>query len=122
MALVIKVRLKPTEKQAEQFTSISEEYRQACNLVSQWYFDHHFKANPQYTSQRCPKYGRINKENRDHDLHLYTCDNCGYKSNDDRLAGMNIFELDKRYLAGDDKPKFVKHRKKNNNTSTHLGY
>ena len=80
------------------------------------------KVNPQYTSQRCPKCGRISKDNRDHDLHLYTCDNCGYKSNDDRLAGMNIFELGKRYLQGDDKPKFVKHRKKKNNTSTHLEY
>lgn len=80
------------------------------------------KVNPQYTSQRCPKCGRINKENRDHDLHLYTCDNCGYKSNDDRLAGMNIFELGKRYLAGDDKPKFVKHRKKANKIPTCLEF
>ena len=56
-------------------------------------------------------------------LHIfYLCDNCGYKSNDDRLAGMNIFELGKRYLAGDDKPKFVKHRKKNNSIPTCLEY
>lgn len=35
-----------------------------------------------YTSQRCPKCGRIHKENRDHDTHTYTCDCCGYQSNE----------------------------------------
>ncbi|WP_172992998.1 RNA-guided endonuclease TnpB family protein, partial [Lactobacillus helveticus] len=48
------------------------------------------KVPAKYTSQRCPKCGRIHKDNRDHELHLYTCDKCGYKSNDDRLAAMNI--------------------------------
>lgn len=28
------------------------------------------EASTKYTSQRCPRCGRINKENRDHELHL----------------------------------------------------
>lgn len=80
------------------------------------------EINPKYTSQRCPKCGRIRKDNRDHDLHLYTCDNCGYKSNDDRLAGMNIFELGIEYLHGKKKPKFVKHRSKTNEIPTCLEF
>ena len=78
------------------------------------------KVNPQYTSQRCPKCGRIKKGNRNHDLHLYTCDNCGYRSNDDRIAGMNIQELGIEYLHGNKKPKFTKNKSKTNNTPTHL--
>ncbi|PXZ09075.1 transposase, partial [Lactobacillus helveticus] len=58
------------------------------------------KVPAKYTSQRCPKCGRIHKDNRDHELHLYTCDKCGYKSNDDRLAAMNIQFLGTLYRSG----------------------
>lgn len=47
------------------------------------------KVDPAYTSQRCPKCEMISKEQRDHKLHEYRC-KCGYISNDDRLAAMNI--------------------------------
>ena len=60
-----------------------------------------------YTSQRCIKCGRINKENRNHDLHLYICDRCGYKSNDDRIAAMNIQLLGTEYVSGNKNPKFT---------------
>lgn len=65
------------------------------------------KVPADYTSQRCPKCGRILKENRHHDIHEYICDNCGYRSNDDRVGAMNIYELGMRYVSGDMKPKFV---------------
>ena len=42
--LTVKVRLKPDNLQAKQFINVSETYRQACNVVSQWYFDNHFKV------------------------------------------------------------------------------
>lgn len=42
--LTIKVKLKPNAKQANQFAIISEAYRQACNIVSLWYFNHHFNV------------------------------------------------------------------------------
>lgn len=51
------------------------------------------KVPAQYTSQRCPHCGRINKANRNHSLHLYKCDRCGYSSNDDRIGAMNIYQL-----------------------------
>lgn len=62
----------------------------------------------EYTSQRCPKCGTVRKENRDHSKHLYTCCNCGYRSNDDRIGAMNIYELGKRYVSGQTAPKFEK--------------
>ena len=56
------------------------------------------KVPAQYTSQRCPKCGHIEKANRDHAHHLFRCRQCGYTSNDDRVAAMNLYELGKRYL------------------------
>ena len=66
------------------------------------------KVDAHYTSQRCPKCGRINKDNRNHDLHLYVCDRCGFKSNDDRIAAMNIQYLGTQYVSGQKQPKFTK--------------
>ena len=62
----------------------------------------------QYTSQRCPRCGRINKDNRDHDLHLYKCDRCGYSSNDDRVGAMNIYALGLMVRNGIENAKFKK--------------
>lgn len=47
-------------------------------------------VDPAYTSQTCPKCGKIRKANRDKKRHLYVCHNCGYQSNDDRIAAMNL--------------------------------
>lgn len=63
-------------------------------------------VSAKYTSQRCCKCGTIRKENRSNKLHLYDCNNCGYKSNDDRNAAMNIYELGKWYVSGVEKPSF----------------
>lgn len=65
------------------------------------------EVSAQYTSQRCPKCGRINKDNRSHELHLYECDCCGYSTNDDRLASINIQYLGTEYITGNPKPKFI---------------
>ena len=66
------------------------------------------KVDPHYTSQRCPKCGRIHKPNRNYDLHQYTCDECHYSSNDDRIGAMNLLQLGERYLKGEKHPKFRK--------------
>lgn len=66
------------------------------------------KVDAYCTSQRCPKCGRINKENRKHNLHLYICDKCGYKSNDDRIGAMNIQNLGTMYVSGNYKPTYQK--------------
>lgn len=60
-----------------------------------------------YTSQRCPKCGNIDKSNRNKDIHQYTCSNCDYSSNDDRVGAMNIYELGKWFVSGIEKPSFV---------------
>ena len=64
------------------------------------------KVPADYTSQRCPKCGRIHKENRHHDTHEYICDSCGYSSNDDRIGAMNLYELGTMYVSGDTNPRF----------------
>lgn len=50
-------------------------------------------VDPRCTSQTCPKCGMVRKANRDKRLHEYRCSNCGYRSNDDRVAAMNIQRL-----------------------------
>ena len=64
------------------------------------------KVDPAFTSQRCPKCGRVRKGNRHHDCHEYVCDCCGYSSNDDRVGAMNIYFLGTLFLSGDSNPRF----------------
>ena len=64
------------------------------------------EVDAHYTSQRCPKCGRILKENRGHGLHMYICDRCGYRSNDDRIAAMNIQMLGTMYVSGVPNPSY----------------
>ena len=56
------------------------------------------KVDPRYTSQCCPVCGHIEKANRNKGLHLFTCKNCGYKSNDDRIGAMNLYRMGIDYL------------------------
>ena len=65
------------------------------------------KVPAKYTSQRCPKCGVIDKTQRHHDKHEYRC-RCGFRTNDDRVGALNLLCLGERFLAGEDKPKFVK--------------
>lgn len=64
------------------------------------------KVSAEYTSQRCPRCGQIRKESRNHQLHQYHCLYCGFTTNDDRIGAMNLYELGKQYLNGNEKPKF----------------
>lgn len=57
------------------------------------------KVDPHYTSQCCPVCGHIGKANRDKKNHLFTCKNCGYKSNDDRIGAMNLYRMGINYLV-----------------------
>jgi putative transposase len=47
-------------------------------------------VDPKYTSQACPTCGHIAKGNRDKAKHVFSCQACGYQSNDDRVGAMNI--------------------------------
>lgn len=61
-----------------------------------------------YTSQRCPKCGYIDKDNRDKTKHEFCCKQCSHTSNDDRTAAMNIQFLGTLYNSGVEKPRFEK--------------
>ena len=65
------------------------------------------KVDVIYTSQRCPHCGRIRKENRDHKIHAYHCDKCGFTTNDDRVGAMNIWMLGTLWVSGIENPSFA---------------
>lgn len=60
-----------------------------------------------YTSQRCPSCGTVSKDNRMKNSHEYSC-SCGFRTNDDRIAAINIRELGLLWKRGIDKPKIKK--------------
>ena len=66
------------------------------------------EVSPDYTSQRCPMCMTVRKENRDQKRHIYKCSSCGYQTNDDRVAAMNLCELGVEYITGDPKPRITK--------------
>ena len=66
------------------------------------------EVSPDYTSQRCPMCMTVRKENRDQKRHTYKCSSCGYQTNDDRVAAMNLCELGVEYITGDPKPRITK--------------
>ena len=65
------------------------------------------KVDPRYTSQCCPACGHIEKSNRNKKIHLFTCKNCGYKSNDDRIGAMNLYRMGINYLEDSQVPDTV---------------
>lgn len=56
-------------------------------------------ADPHYTSQRCPVCGHTERANRDKKNHAFRCRECGCRSNDDRVAAMNIRDLGVKHVA-----------------------
>lgn len=56
-------------------------------------------VDPRFTSQTCPKCGRFEKANRDKKNHRFRCKECGYQSNDDRIAAMNLQWIGMKYIA-----------------------
>ena len=55
-------------------------------------------VDPRYTSRQCPKCNHEEKANRDKKRHWFCCKNCGYRSNDDRVAAMNLLAKGYKYL------------------------
>jgi transposase len=45
-------------------------------------------VDPAYSSQECPVCGHVSKDNRDKRSHVFECEDCGFRSNDDRSAAM----------------------------------
>ena len=65
------------------------------------------KVDPRYTSQCCPICGHIEKANRNKKIHLFSCKNCGYQSNDDRIGAMNLYRMGINYLVDSQVPSTV---------------
>ena len=65
------------------------------------------KVDPRYTSQCCPICGHTKKSNRNKKIHLFTCKNCGYQSNDDRIGAMNLYRMGINYLYDSQVPNTV---------------
>lgn len=55
-------------------------------------------VDPKYTSQKCPQCGHTEKANRDKKNHIFTCKNCTYTSNDDRIGAMNLRNIGIEYV------------------------
>ena len=55
---------------------------------------------PRCTSQCCPLCGHAEKANRNKNIHLFACKNCGYQSNDDRIGAMNLYRMGINLLFG----------------------
>ena len=49
-------------------------------------------VDPRHTSQRCPRCGNVDRNARHRRGHEYVCPKCGFRTNDDRAAAMNIRE------------------------------
>ena len=62
-------------------------------------------VSPEYTSQRCPVCGAIDRHSRDKSNHVYKCSHCGYRSDDDRIGAMNLYQLGLEYLNGVGSPR-----------------
>ena len=76
-------------------------YKAKLNLCSV------LKVDPAYTSQCCPICGHIEKGNRDKRKHLFSCRKCGYRSNDDRIGAMNLYQKGIGYLKDSQVPDTV---------------
>jgi putative transposase len=56
-------------------------------------------VDPRYTSQTCPKCLHTERANRDKKKHCFTCKECHYSSNDDRIGAMNLQRIGIKYIA-----------------------
>ena len=54
---------------------------------------------PKYTSQTCPLCGHVEASNRNKKKHTFKCKMCGYTSNDDRAAAMNLYNKGIKHLS-----------------------
>ena len=91
-------------KVKDRYVSVSWSYYDLEQKLSYKALKHHQlveRVNPAYTSQTCPKCGHTEKTNRNKHKHIFCCKNCGYKSNDDRIAAMNLHRMGIELLVPD---------------------
>jgi len=69
--------------------------------------DRVINVDPHYTSQTCPVCGYADKSNRNKKIHLFCCQACGYRSNDDRIGAMNLYRMGINHLKDGQVPDTV---------------
>lgn len=75
------------------------QFRQLLEYKAQLYGHKVIVVSPKYTSQTCPKCGHVDKKNRNKKTHTFTCVNCRYQSNDDRIGAMNLYRKGIEYIS-----------------------
>lgn len=75
------------------------QFRQLLEYKAQLYGHKVIVVSPKYTSQTCPKCGHVDKRNRNEKTHTFTCVNCSYQSNDDRIGAMNLYRKGIEYIS-----------------------
>ena len=75
------------------------QFRQMLEYKAELYGHKVITVPPHYTSQTCLKCGNVEKENRNKRTHTFTCCNCSYQSNDDRVASMNLYRKGVEYVS-----------------------
>ena len=89
-------------KQKDRYVSVSwsfYDFEQKLMYKASMHEQKVIRVNPAYTSQTCPCCGHIDKASRDKRRHVFRCTCCGYTSNDDRIAAMNLYRKGKEYLV-----------------------
>lgn len=79
------------------------QFRQILEYKAQMNYSMVIAVSPKYTSQTCPKCGHTEKSNRDKKKHIFTCKNCNYQSNDDRIGAMNLWRKGIEYIEATSK-------------------
>ncbi|UFT99175.1 transposase [Radiobacillus kanasensis] len=85
------------------YVSVSWSFGQFSNFLEYKSFMNQSEVlfvDPAYTSQTCPKCSHRDKTNRHKKIHTFCCKRCEYRSNDDRVAAMNLYHKGSQYLRG----------------------
>ncbi|PSR21895.1 MAG: transposase [Sulfobacillus acidophilus] len=80
-------------RRRDRYTSVSWAFYQLRQMLEYKAALHQARTvavDPRYTSQTCPKCGHVAHGNRDKRRHRFECQQCHYRSNDDRIGAMNL--------------------------------
>jgi len=80
-------------RRRDRYTSVSWAFSQLRRMLeykAALYQARTVAVDPRYTSQTCPKCGHVARGNRDKRRHRFACQQCHYRSNDDRIGAMNL--------------------------------
>ncbi len=87
-------------RRRDRYTTVSWAFYQLRQMLEYKAAVHQARTvavDPRYTSQTCPKCGHVARANRDKRRHRFACQQCQYRSNDDRIGAMNLHRLGIEY-------------------------